>query len=185
MDALESAFERDLRSWLSKVYQQRAGVARVRLERRVMHILESERRWLVPLTIGVLFGVGAVPMLGSGGVLGSLAVLYIGAVISGYVTMRRAEQVEQLADPRIEAAAAEALAWEQRPPFGPDERARLVRIMNLSRPLAGRRATLRPLLLEEVDAALAHRPLSEWSFIRDLRDLIQSDAADVGRSEGF
>src|SRR5215207_8579987 len=126
MDTLEIAFERDLRSWVSAIYDQRARLARRRLEQRILQVLDSERRWLVPLTIGVLFGVGAVPVLGMTGVLGSLAVLYVGAIVSGYATMLRAERLERSADPRVEAAATAANAWEQRPSFGPDERAQLV-----------------------------------------------------------
>jgi hypothetical protein len=130
---------------------------------------------LVPLTVGVVFGVGAVPVLGLGGVLGSLVLLYVGALVSGYVTMLRAERLEASIDPRAEAQSAAANAWEQRPRLGPDERAQLVRIMNLSAsPLS--RASLKPLLLEEVRAALAQQPLGSWRFIRDFHELLADSA---------
>jgi hypothetical protein len=174
MDALEAAFERELRTWLIATYEQRAGLARKRLERRILKVLDSERRWLVPLTVGVVFGVGAVPVLGLGGVLGSLVLLYVGAMVSGYVTMLRAERLEASIDPRAEAQAAAASAWEHRPRLGPEERAQLVRIMNLSASHASR-PSLKPLLLEEVRAALAQQPLGSWRFLEDFDDLLRAD----------
>jgi hypothetical protein len=132
----------------------------------------------VPLTIGVVFGVGAVPVLGLSGVLGSLILLYVGAIVSGYVTMRRAERLEQSIDPRAEAQAAAASAWDQRPTFGPDERALLVRIMNLSAAPAARRALVQPLLLDEVRGALAHQPLGAWCFLSDLNELLRADTTN-------
>src|SRR3712207_7927873 len=50
------SFERDLRAWLTAVYERRARLAHRRLEQRILRVLESERRWLVPLTLGVVFG---------------------------------------------------------------------------------------------------------------------------------
>ena len=179
MDALQATFERDLRTWLVGVYEDRAGLARVRLEQRILKVLDSERRWLVPLTAGLVFGVGAVPMLGISGVLGSLVLLYVGAIVSGYVTMRRAERLERSMDPRAEAQAAATSAWEQRPPLGPEERAQLVRIMNLAGVPATQRASIRPLLLAEVRGALGQQPLGSWPFLTDLNDLLRAETTDA------
>jgi hypothetical protein len=175
MDALEAAFERDLRAWLVAFYERRAGLARTRLEQRILKVLDSERRWLIPLTIGVLFGVSAVPVLGLTGVLISLAVLYVGATVSGYITMRRAERLEASLEPRAEARSAAAQAWEQRPPFGPSERALLVRIMNLSAAPTSRQAVIRPMLLDEVHAALTHQPLAGWRGLTDFSDFLRAE----------
>jgi hypothetical protein len=175
MDALEAAFEKDLRAWLLAIYERRAGLARMRLEQRILKVLDSERRWLVPLTAGLVVGVGAVPVLGLPAVLGSLILLYVGAIVSGYVTMRRAERIERSVDPRAEALAAAASAWDHRPPFGPDERALLVRIMNLSTPPVVHRASARPLLLDELRGALSHPPLDTWPCLADLNELLLSE----------
>src|SRR5687768_5489818 len=98
-----------------------------------MQILESEKRRLIPLVGGVLIGVAISPIVGTPGILASLALLYVGAMLSGLATMRRAEDVERSVDPAREAVILAERAWTARPEIGADERARLIRIMNLAR----------------------------------------------------
>lgn len=170
-----SSFELDLKGWIVRVYERRAGVVRRSLETQVMRIMDGERRWLIPLTAGVVLGVAALPLVGPIGVFGTLALLYVGAFASGFATMRRAERVERSATPRTDPAAAASLAWETRPEMGVDERNRLVRIMNLAR--SAHHPAVRPVLLGEVGEALAQEPLASWPFMRDLSDLLRTDAA--------
>lgn len=169
------SFEADLRRWMVRVYERRARLVRRSLEQQVMRILDAERRWLVPLTAGVVLGVAALPVIGPLGIWGTLALLYVGAFLSGVATMRRAERVERTVAPSADPARAAAVAWAARPPMGVDEQNRLVRIMNLARSAAY--PSVRPVLLGEVGEALAEEPLASWSFMRDLDDLLRTDAA--------
>jgi prepilin signal peptidase PulO-like enzyme (type II secretory pathway) len=171
----DAPFEQDLRRWVDRVYERRSGMLARRRERRVMQILDAERRWLIPLSVGVLLGVALMPVLGAPGVLGSLALLYVGAVASGYRTMRRAERVERALDLEADARVGAERAWATCPPLGDDEHARLVRIMNLagSATFPGAQA----MLLGELKDAASSRPLAGWQFLGDLQELLRSDCA--------
>lgn len=173
---LEAAFERDLRAWMRRVYEIRTSMVRRRVDERLGRVLEGERRWLIPLTAGVWLGVAVMPALGIAGVVGTLVLLYVGAITSGYVTMRKAEQVEseRPRDPRAESEALTAWAWTARPPLGQDERVHLVRIMNLAR--ASHHPGVRPALLDEVREARGVGNLSTWAFMDDLDELLRQDA---------
>jgi hypothetical protein len=171
----DALFEQELRRWVERVYERRAEMLSRRRETRVMRILEAERRWLIPLSVGVVLGVALMPVLGAAGVLGSLAFLYVGAIASGLRTMRRAERAERAVDPDAEARAGVERAWRTRPPIGDDERARLVRIMNLASS-AGRPGA-RAMLLGELQEAADDRRLAGWPFLPDLQELLGSDSS--------
>ncbi len=179
MESLEAGFERDLRAWMARVYERRARLNGRRLEQRILQVLESERRWLVPLTIGVLIGASASPVVGAPALLGSLVLLYVGALYSGYHTMRRTERMEQSLRGGIEAGVATEGAWQARPALGADERARLIRLMNLSRSAAA--PSVRPALLAELSEALSQESLAGWPFLWELQDLLQADPAALAR----
>ncbi len=179
MNALEAAFEADLQTWVLRVYEQRAQLAKRGVETKVLRILESEKRWLVPLMFGVVVGVALVPVFGAGSLIGSLGLLYVGAFLSGYRTMRRAERVERRGKRRRDPSKAAQAAWEARPSLGPEEQVRLVRIMNLAR--AATAPSVRPVLLNELSEALAEPPLASWAFLYDLRDLLRADAAALAQ----
>ena len=172
---IDAAFEDDLRVWVLRVYEQRAGLRRRRADERVMRILDAERRWLVPLTLGVLIGVAAMPVLGLPGVIGTLALLYMGAIASGVRTMRRAERAERERPSPQEVAAAAVRAWQSRPLIDVDGRAHLVRIMNLAR--AATTHSARAALLNEVQEARQAGPLAGWHFMHDLEALLRADAS--------
>ena len=61
------------------------------------------------------------------------------------------------------------VAWSS---LGPEERARLVRIINLSRVAA--RPPGATLLVSELDEALAAEPLANWSPLGDLRNTLSA-----------
>ena len=168
-------FEAELREWIARVYERRAGAQRRWLEVQVMALLDAERRWLVPLLAGVVLGVAALPLVGPYGIWAALGLLYVGALASGVATMRRSERLEAARgrpeDPRKVADEA----WSARPPLGVEERARLVRIMNLAR--SGARPGVRPLLLGELGEARADGTLGAWPFLADLDELLREDAA--------
>lgn len=175
MGSFPASFEIDLHAWIVRVYERRSRLVRRSLEQRILRLLDAERRWLVPLMVGVLAGVAAMPVLGAGGILAALAVLYVGAFVSGVATMRRAERVEAEVGSATDPRAAASWAWENRPALGVDERNQLTRIMNLARSAA--HPGVRPVLLDEVGYALSREPLGSWAFMRDLGDLLRADAS--------
>jgi len=169
-------FEADLHAFLLRAYERRARAAASRVQQRVLETLDYEKRRLVPLVAGVLIGVGLTPFLGTPSVLIGLALLYVGAFLSGIRTMRRAEHIEQSFDPRVEAAESAAEAWRTHPRLGPDERAQLVRIMNLAGS-AGSLPTVGAMLLGELREAQDSGALKGWRFLADLAELIEADAS--------
>jgi len=69
----------------------------------------------------------------------------------------------------------------EHPLFGPDERAQLVRLMNLSR--AAWRPATRMLLRAELREARSCGPLANWRPLYDLEDVVLGDAfASTARS---
>ena len=62
----------------------------------------------------------------------------------------------------------------EHPLFGPDERARLVRLMNLSR--AAWRPATRMLLRAELREARSRGPLANWTPLYDLEEVVLGDA---------
>ena len=62
----------------------------------------------------------------------------------------------------------------EHPMFGPDERAQLVRLMNLSR--AAWRPATRMLLRAELREARSRGPLANWRPLYDLEDVVLADA---------
>jgi hypothetical protein len=169
------AFDDDLRAWIDRVYARRSELVAQRVEARVARILDAEKRWLVPLTVGVVVGATLAPVVGTWAILATLAALYLGSFASGYVTMRRAERVERSVDPVAEARRAADDAWESRPPLGADDRARLIRLMNLSRSAA--LPTARSLLVGEAAETAAQEPFASWRLLRDLQEVLRADPA--------
>lgn len=169
-------FEPELRAFVARAYDRRAGVAASRARQRVLETLDGEKRRLVPLVAGVLIGVGLTPLVGTPSVVVGLVLLYVGAFVSGITTMRRAEQIEAEAEPRAEVERAVEEAWRSRPELGPDERAQLIRIMNLAAS-AGSLPSIQSMLLAELREAGSSRAMADWRFIRDLEELVEADAA--------
>lgn len=161
------------------VYERRAGIARGRLQERVLQILEQEKRWLVPMVVVLLAGIALIPVFGLPGLLVSLAILYVGSLGTGIRTMRHAEKVERSFDPRKDAIESAMRAWQSRPSLGIDERAHLVRMMNLSS--AAYRPAVRPMLIGELRDIRTMPTLASWTFLADLDDLLRVDAAALAQ----
>lgn len=173
----ETAFEAELRAWVDQVYRRRGQLARRRVEAQVFDLLEKERRWLTLLTVIVMLGIYGTPFIGAAAVAGGLAVLYVGSIASGLITVRYASRVERSIDPS-EPARAAAEAWETRPALDPARRARLLRLMNLFR--AAHLPGARELLMAELGELSADPDFARWRLIRDLKELILAEGPALG-----
>ncbi len=168
LDPLEAAFEDDLASWLARLYA-------VRDERRLMGRLERTYGvgWLAvtAATLAMLL-FGAIAALAA-------AVLLVAALVVAW----RAAMSRKPARParRLSAGAPGSSGPFEHPMFGPDERAQLVRLMNLSR--AAWRPATRMLLRAELREARSRGPLADWRPLYDLEDVVLGDAfASTARS---
>lgn len=171
-------FEAELRAWVDEIYRRRAQLVRRRVERQVFELFERERRWLTALTLLVLLGIYGTPFVGVAAVAGGLAVLYVGSIASGLITVRQAGRIERGVDPAAEAVRAAAEAWATRPPLGPTQRAQLLRLRNLFQ--VAHLPGARELLLAELQEAAAGRDFADWRFIRDLQELILAEGPVLG-----
>jgi len=155
VDPLATAFEADLAAWLT--WLESAWGARA--DEHAMHRLELVygSGWIAIIVAGV-----AIPLLGvTAAVL--TVVLFAGMLVLGCV-------VTAPRPGRLDATGGSVVAWPEWSSLGPAERARLVRIINLSR-VASRPPGAR-LLVRELDEALAAEPLASWSPLRDLRNTL-------------
>ena len=160
LDPLEAAFEDDLAMWLARLYARRE-------EKRLMGQLERLYGvgWLAT-TVSIL----AVPLFGVLAVFASVLLLVAMLVLAWKAAIRSVEQSDR-AHP---VGAPETIAQNDHPMFGPDERARLVRLMNLSQ--AAWRPATRMLLRAELREARSCGRLANWRPLYDLEDVVLSDA---------
>jgi hypothetical protein len=130
--------------------------------------LDPARTDALLLELGGLFGTGPLAEL-----VRAIAAAGAFAACSRPASARSC--VERALDLEVEARAGVERAWATRPPLGEDERARLVRIMNLasSATYPGAQA----MLLGEVEDAASGQPLAGWLFLRDLQELLRSDGS--------
>ena len=152
VDPLATAFEADLAAW--PTWLESAWGARA--DEHAMHRLELVygSGWIAITVAGL-----AIPLLGvTAAVL--TVVFFAGMLVLGCV-------VTAPRPGRLDATGGSVVAWSS---LGPAERARLVRIINLSR-VASRPPGAR-LLVSELDEALAAEPLASWSPLRDLRNIL-------------
>lgn len=168
MDA-QSAFERDLERWLASVYShlERLGDADERWA--VERVLERQNRLFIALTVLLAAGMTLLPFFGEWVLLGALATLYGGSFVSSAVTVTSIRRLERSAARRRELAARREAVWRNRPALGPDERALLIRVMNLSR-LVGS-PTGRAALEQELRELESHPVLGQWTALQDARAL--------------
>ncbi len=168
LDPLEAAFEDDLASWLARLYA-------VRDERRLMGRLERTYGvgWLA-VTAATL----AMLLFGAIAVLAAAVLLVAALVVAWQAAMsRKPARLER----RQSAGAPGSSSQFEHPMFGPDERAQLVRLMNLSR--AAWRPATRMLLRAELREARSRGPLADWRPLYDLEDVVLGDAfASTARS---
>jgi hypothetical protein len=166
-DPLEAAFEDDLASWLARLYA-------VREERLLMGRLARSYGfgWLavtVATLAMLLFGVAIV----------AAAVLLVATLVLAWQAAMRSGP-RRLKRTTLTGAPGSTGPVEH-PLFGPDERAQLVRLMNLSR--AAWRPATRMLLRAELREARSHAPLADWRPLHDLEDVVLDGAfASMARS---
>jgi hypothetical protein len=146
-------FEADLAAWSVWLDGVRADQAEARLMRKLEVI------YAVGWTATVIAGL-ATPVLGLAALMATL-VLVCATLMLGYVvTLPRPE--------RVPGRHAGLYEW---PKMGADERARLIRIMNLSR-LAARPRSEAALLIE-LEGALQIETLSACEPLRELRERVR------------
>jgi hypothetical protein len=167
--SLRAAFEDDLERWLGTVYERVALLERRQGQRAVERVVERQNRVYLGLIAVLAASIMLLPLLGPPGVLGGLLLLYGGALVSSLITaywLRRFERRETTS-----AAARLRTAQAQRPVLAVDDRARLIRIMNLSglRPSRGVRAALAAELAE----ARQTPGLRSWPAVYDAGALLE------------
>jgi hypothetical protein len=160
LDPLEAAFEDDLAMWLARLYARRE-------ERRLMGQLPRVYGvwWLataVSILAMLLFGVLA---------LFAAVLLLVAMLMFAWKAANRSLEQSDRAHP---VRAPETTAQNGHPIFGPDERARLVRLMNLSR--AAWRPATRMLLRAELREARSCGRLANWRPLYELEDVVLTDA---------
>lgn len=139
VDPLQTAFEEDLDVWLGWV---RTVGTEHHCMRRLVHTYGLG--WL-----GVTGTTLAIPWLGAPAAAASVALLFATLLLAFELTFPPAEQ----SDSAPASGTASVGADQGRPVCGPDERARLIRIMNLSRSATW--PAVRPLLRDELREALS------------------------------
>lgn len=154
---LSTAFEAELAAWLAWLEVAQGTRADEHAMRRLELVYGSG--WIAITVAGL-----AIPLLGvTAAVL--TVVLFAGMLVLGYlVTAPRPS--------RLDATPGSVVTWPEWSSLGPAERARLVRIVNLSR-VAARPPGAR-LLASELDEALAAEPLASWPPLGDLRNILRA-----------
>jgi hypothetical protein len=160
----DEAFRRELGDWVRRFYFARERLAAERAVAATERLFDRERHLLTWLAGQLMLSIALLPWWGVSGVVVSLAVLYLGTMISGAWTLRREQQLTTKRPPQaVEAEAGQVVATC--PPLDADARARLIRLMNLVqlRPTARSIEMIR-LEVDELRAT----PLGEWTFVLDL-----------------
>jgi hypothetical protein len=158
-DARDATFEADLQNWLAELYA-------VRAERRLMRQLERlyGAGWLA-----VSAATLAVAVLGAGATIAALLLLL--AMLVAAWRAAWSDSGKCLWPPKRQGHHSSAASdW---PALGAEERALLVRLMNLSR--AAWRPATRMLLRAEWRQARSGGPLAGWGALDDLEDVVLSN----------
>jgi len=155
-DALTATFETDLAEWLAWLYAARARRADLHAMRRLELVYGVG--WVAVIVAGL-----AIPVFGTAAAVLGLSLVVVTMVLGRLASAPRRDDPDALA----------RASWVSL--LGPQERPRLMRIMNLSR-VAGRPAAA-ALLLDEVDDALSSDGLRTWRPLRDLRELLRANPA--------
>ncbi len=160
LDPLEAAFEDDLAMWLARLYARRE-------EQRLMGQLPRVYGvWWLATAVSIL----AMPLVGVLALFAAVLLLVAMLMFAWKAANRSLEQSDR-AHP---VGAPETTVQNGHPMFGPDERARLVRLMNLSH--AAWRPATRMLLRAELREARSCGRLANWRPLYDLEDVVLADA---------
>jgi hypothetical protein len=158
--SVQRAFEQDLDAWLM-------WVSTVRTEHNSM------RRLVRTYSLGWLAVTGtslAIPWLGASAAVASVVLLLATLMLAFELTFPPAELTYSTPGSRADSSGVEPSRTE----LGPNERASLIRIMNLSR-LATEPAARR-LLRAELREARSQELLAEWPALRQLEEVLSADA---------
>lgn len=167
--SLEAAFEHQLRGWLGELYDRAETISRRDDRALAEGIIAGQNRVLIGLVLILGASILFLPLANGISVIVALVILYVGAIVSSGITAVRIRRLEKSAR-RYKAIRRRDAAWDSRPPIGPDERAQLIRIMNLSRS-SGRSA--RAALETELAEARLVPPLANWQALRDAAVLVR------------
>lgn len=159
-DPLEAAFEEDLSNWLARLYAART-------ERVLLGRLERVYRLG---SFAVILAVLAIPLFGVVTILTTVVLLVATMALAVTTASRSSDQPYGLPRP----LGRQTLAQGDHPVFAPDERAQLVRVMNLSR--AAWRPATRMLLRAEIREARSRGTLAKWEALYDLEDVVLDNA---------
>jgi hypothetical protein len=165
LDRLEAAFEDDLAMWLARLHARREEQRPVGQLQRVYGV------WWLATAVSIL----AMPLFGVLAVFAAVLLLVTMLVLASKAAIRSLEQSDR-AHP-VGAPATTALNGH--PMFGPDERARLVRLMNLSQ--AAWRPATRMLLQAELREARSCERLANWRPLHDLEEWISLTQSPLRR----
>src|SRR3712207_5273535 len=173
--ALDEGLRRDLRAWVRGYHAERARLAAARAGQAVERVFDGERKVLIVLSGVLMLGIASIPWLGPAGVLGGLAILYVGTMVSAVETLRRVRRLRAgvpagVSEDEIERVVAAC------PPVDALGRSVLVRLINLSMTQPTPRS--RALLGEALDEAFGRPDLGGWSFLRDVSALCTGPDAE-------
>ena len=168
---LETTFAADLQRWLAAIYERMEAISDYEDHLAVERVLERENRLLIALVVILGLSILLLPMAGGAFMLAALALLYVGALGSSVLTILKIRRLEQTSARREAIRRRHAAAWKERPPLGPNERAQLVRIMNLCRLQVS--DSVRGALASELSDARALPALASWPPIEDVMILMR------------
>jgi hypothetical protein len=168
---LEARFERDLRRWLALIYERMEFQARHEEWVSVEGVLERENRFLTVLIVILGLSVMLLPFVGGTAMMIALLLLYAGALGSSVVTLLKIRRLEQSAARSQAIRERHENAWRARPFISPDDRAQLIRIMNLSN--LARSSSVTVALANELAEARGSPGLASWPALLDAEVLIR------------
>jgi hypothetical protein len=111
-----------------------------------------------------------LPFVGGTAMMIALLLLYAGALGSSVVTLLKIRRLEQSAARSRAIRERHDNAWRARPFIGPEERAQLIRIMNLSN--LARSSSVTVALADELAEARGSPGLASWPALLDAEVLI-------------
>ena len=168
---LYAAFEDDLRRWLAVIYERTELLTRYEERAAVESVLEKENRLLTALIVILGASIMLLPFVGGTAMMAALALLYVGALGSSVITMLKIRRLEQSSARRREIRERQETVWRGRPRLSLDERAHLIRIINLSKLTPA--APARLALSSELREARALPGLASWPALEDAEILMR------------